>query len=75
MSTKDHYQSRANILLIATGLVFLAVLSLQSQDIPVRYDATSTPDAGSASEELRGNSNITSSAPPVPPAMQKGFLR
>lgn len=75
MSIKDNIQPRMSTLLVATGIVFLAVFSLQSQDIPVRYDVTSTPDAGSAREEMPGNNDGISPAQPVPPALQKGFLR
>jgi hypothetical protein len=75
MSTKDVTQRRMNIVLLATGLVFLAVFSLQSVDIPVRGDAMGMPDTGPAGEGLRRNNDRIPSAPPVPPALQKGFLR
>ncbi len=75
MSTKDVIQRRVNILVLATGIVCLAVFSLQSLDIPVRRDAMGMLDTGPVGEDLRGNSDSIPSAPPVPPALQKGFLR
>lgn len=75
MFTKDVTQRRMSILLLATGIVFLAVFSLQSLDIPVRRDAMGMPDTGLFGEDLRTNNDGVPSAPTVPPALQKGFLR
>ncbi len=75
MSIKHDTRSRTNTLLVATGIVLLAVFSLQSQDVPVRYDVTNTPDAGPARDELPGTSGSIPSGHPVPPALQKRFLR
>lgn len=75
MSTKDVIQRRVNILVLAMGIVFLAVFSLQSLDIPVRRDATGMPDAVPVGEDLQGSTEGVRSAPTVPPALQKGFLR
>ena len=75
MFIKDAPQSRANILVLATGIVFLAVLSLQSLDIQVRRDMTGVPRSTPVDEGPGGNGNSIPYRQPVPPALQKGFLR
>lgn len=75
MYTRNDTERSANILLIATGFVLVAVLLLQSLDIRIPRDATGLPDAGPAGEDLRGNSDGIPFPPPVPPVLQKGFLR
>lgn len=75
MFANNEIQLRPGLLLIAMGIVILAVLSLQSIDIPVRHDVTSVPDTPPVIEDWRGNSGSIPSAPSVPPALQKGFLR
>lgn len=65
MSAKNDIRRRASIVLVATGMVFSAVLSLQSQDIPVRHDVTGIPHAEPARKGLPGNSGSASSAQPA----------
>ena len=67
--------ARANILVLATGIVFLAVLSLQSLDIPVRRDITGAQHFAPVDKDTRGNGDSIPGPQPVPPALQKGFLR
>lgn len=64
-SNPIHY--RPHLILIAMGIVILAVLSLQSLDVPVRQDVTNGPDTSPVIEDWRGNSG---SLPPVPPIRQ-----
>ncbi len=75
MYANNDTQHRVWILLIATGIAILTVLSLQSLDIPVRNDVISVPDTSPVIEDWRGNSGHIPSTAPVPPALQKGFLR
>ncbi len=70
MFATNHIQPRPSILLIALGIVILAVISLRSVDIPVRQDVTSVPVDTPVIEEWRGNSGSLPAAPVHPPARQ-----
>ncbi len=67
MFATNHIQPRPSILLIALGIVILAVISLKSVDIPVRLDVTSVPVTTPVIEEWRGNSGSIPAAPALPP--------
>ena len=82
MLTNDNIELRANVFLVALGFVFLAAFSLMSLDIPVRSDVTNAPDTtpivpdtALVHENWTGNSGNSAYPPPVPPALQKRFLR
>lgn len=75
MLTKDNIQLRAGVFVVAMGFVFLAVFSLLSLDIPVRSDVTEAPDTAIVHENWTGISDNIAYPPPVPPALQKRFLR
>ena len=70
MFATHHIQPRPSILLIALGIVILAVISLKSVDIPVRQDVIHVPVATPVIEEWRGNSGSIPAAPVHPPAPQ-----
>ncbi len=70
MFATNHIQPRPSILLIALGIVILAVISLKSVDIPVRQDVTGVPVATPVIEEWRGNSGSIPNEPAGSPTSQ-----
>ncbi len=66
MFAKPESLNRPSLLLIAMGIVILAVLSLKSLDIPVRQDVTGVPVATPVIEDWRGNSGSIPDAPSLP---------
>lgn len=75
MATRNTIQIRIGIMLIAVGIVYVAVYSLHSQDILVRNDVTRMPESKLSGESPVDGANRAPAPQSVPPALQKGFLR